>query len=127
MNHITMRGTVLSRGTVLVVDDDQDVANILQEVLEEGRYNVACAEDAAGALARLDRHPPDVVLLDCHLPKGGMSEILARADETGASVVLMSGNPEILAQLAAFGYPCLYKPFRLADLAAALDTALRRL
>ena len=53
-----------------------------------------------------------------------MTEILARADAMHLEVVLMSGDTEMLMHLAAFGYPCLRKPFRLADLLAAVDGGL---
>lgn len=54
-----------------------------------------------------------------------MSEVLTKAGATGAAIVLMSGHSELLTQLAASGYPCLHKPFRLAELSTAVDNALR--
>lgn len=110
---------------VLVVEDDADIADLVRTVLEEAGYVVDCARNASGALRLLGIRAADVVLLDCHLPGGGMSEVLARADAIGAGVVLMSGHSEMLVQLAAFGYPCLYKPFHLEELSTAISRALR--
>ena len=114
---------VAGNTAILVVEDDPDVREAVRSTLAES-YAVDCAEDVPSALSYFDAHRPGVVLLDCILPGGGMTEILARADAMHLEVVLMSGDTEMLMHLAALGYPCLRKPFRLADLLAAVDGGL---
>lgn len=111
--------------TVLLVEDDPDITSAVQALLEEEGYAVTSVGDAHDALACLERRRPEVVLLDCVLPGGGMHEVLAKADQIGAAVVLASGDPEILAPLAAFGYPCLHKPFSLRVLLTTLGKTLQ--
>ena len=56
------------RGSVLVVDDDDDNREVLREVLGEQGYAVTCARDGAEALALLAGLRPDVILLDLNMP-----------------------------------------------------------
>lgn len=110
--------------SVLIVEDDRDIITILDALLKEAEHEVACADGASEALRILDGNGPDVVLLDCHLPGGGMGEILTKADIAGSDVVLMSGDSALLAQFSAFGYSCLHKPFSFGALIAAIDACL---
>ena len=58
-----------SRKTLLVVDDDSDVRDVLQEVLEDAGYSVVCVEHGEEALAYLQLGPlPDAILLDLFMP-----------------------------------------------------------
>jgi DNA-binding NtrC family response regulator len=58
-----------SRKTLLVVDDDSDVRDVLQEVLEDAGYAVICVEHGEEALAYLQLGPlPDAILLDLFMP-----------------------------------------------------------
>jgi DNA-binding NtrC family response regulator len=55
--------------TLLVVDDDSDVRDVLEEVLEDAGYAVVCAEHGEEALAYLHASPaPDAILLDLFMP-----------------------------------------------------------
>jgi DNA-binding NtrC family response regulator len=55
--------------TLLIVDDDRDVRDVLQEVLEDAGYSVVCVEHGEEALAYLQVGPrPDAILLDLFMP-----------------------------------------------------------
>lgn len=112
---------------VLIVEDYHETPVTLDAILTETLPNIQCAGNAADALCILDEAPPDIVLLDCHLPNGGMCEILAKADTVGSRVVLMSAHPALLEEFSVFGYPCLRKPFCLQDLTAPVERALGEL
>jgi DNA-binding NtrC family response regulator len=57
------------RKTLLVVDDDSDVRDVLQEVLDDAGYSVVCVEHGEEALAYLQVGPlPDAILLDLFMP-----------------------------------------------------------
>ena len=56
-----------SPGAVLVVEDDEPHLQLLVEWLVRAGYEVRRATDGEAALADLDRHPPDLVMLDAHL------------------------------------------------------------
>jgi DNA-binding NtrC family response regulator len=60
--------TSLAR-TLLVVDDDPDVRDVLEEVLEDAGYVVICAENGQVAMDYLHNSPmPDAILLDLFMP-----------------------------------------------------------
>lgn len=53
---------------VLVVDDDPDIRNMLVFALEDAGFKVREAGDGEAALAALEEHPPDLVVLDLMMP-----------------------------------------------------------
>jgi CheY-like chemotaxis protein len=53
---------------VLVVDDDEDIRTVVCGCLAEEGYAVAAAANGYEALEAVAQHPPDVVLLDMHMP-----------------------------------------------------------
>ena len=108
--------------SLLVVEDDPELTELLHTALS-ATYAVECVGDVPDALASLDGRQPDAILLDCLLPGGGVTDILATARALACGVVLMSGLPDALTELANFGYPCLQKPFRIAALLEVLKTA----
>ncbi|WP_152732190.1 ATP-binding protein [Stutzerimonas stutzeri] len=122
-------GDIAPLGSVLLVDDDEEVAALVGEMLEHLGYRVtrtASANDALAALA--DGCTVDVVFSDVMMP-GGMNgvelarEIRVRA--LGIPVLLTSGYAEAAQQSAAAeGVHVLAKPYRLEDLASALHDAI---
>ena len=56
--------------TVLVVDDDRLLCNLLTELLTEAGYTVQCADDGE-ACGQIQRSSPDVVLSDIKMPRLG--------------------------------------------------------
>jgi CheY-like chemotaxis protein len=58
----------MTRGTVLVVDDDPILREIASEMLRQNGYEVWVAEDGAIALDRLAREQPDLVIMDMVMP-----------------------------------------------------------
>lgn len=62
-------GASFRRGVdALVVDDDPDVAQLLEVLLIDLGFRVRLAADAAGAIAEATRQPPDVLLIDVEMP-----------------------------------------------------------
>lgn len=55
-------------GTVLVVDDDRNAVDILQRLLTKEGFVVHCANGGREALAAVNAHPIDVILLDVMMP-----------------------------------------------------------
>jgi CheY-like chemotaxis protein len=78
--------------SVLIVEDDADLAGVLAQMLEDRHTRVRRVLDLAGALREIDDFDPDVVLLDLNLPDGEGSTIVnAIADgtlETDATVIV---------------------------------------
>jgi two-component system, OmpR family, response regulator len=112
-------------GTLLVVDDRVDICELVQSHLVEQGHSVASATDSAAARALLSREHYDVAIIDVLMPGEGGLSLAAWTARQGVRVLLMSGHPRTI-DLDADGphYPLLRKPFRLADLDAALATLL---
>jgi CheY-like chemotaxis protein len=108
-------------GTVLVVDDNPDVADVSAGMLEQLGYEAHKARDAAAALAAVEQHAFDLVLSDIVMP-GAMDGIaLARAlreRHPGLPVLLVTGYSQAAAE-AAPEFTVMRKPFQLAELSRA--------
>jgi DNA-binding response OmpR family regulator len=106
---------------VLVVDNEPLIRDMLQECLAAEGWEIVCAADADEALRVSPR--PDVALIEAVLP-GSVSgrDLGAQLEAEGVGVVMMSGQPAILEEMAEWnGRPVLAKPFRIAELLAALE------
>jgi PAS domain S-box-containing protein len=120
---------VSGQGTVLVVEDNAEVAEITASLVEQLGYQTARAENAAEALNRLQRGDKiDLVLSDVVMP-GGMNGI-ALAQEIGnhyphIPVVLTSGYSDVV-QTAQSRFSILRKPFQLSALEKSIREALER-
>ncbi|RYJ61991.1 response regulator [Pseudomonas songnenensis] len=116
-------------GSVLLVDDDEEVAALVGEMLEHLGYCVTHAGSASDALSALANGcKVDIVFSDVMMP-GGMNGVeLAREIRTralGVPVLLTSGYAEAAQQSAAAeGVHVLAKPYRLEELATSLRTAI---
>lgn len=120
--------------TVLVVDDEFGVAEVLQSILEDEGYRVATAINGKQALARLTELTPDLIMLDYMMPIMDGTQTLAaiRKDSMFANipVIMMSSLEEAAVRETCTGYNTfLRKPFRalavLKLVAQLLDTSAR--
>lgn len=55
--------------TLLVVDDEPEINNLVARIFEKRGYRVVAALDGAEALRRVGAEPPDLIMLDLNLPK----------------------------------------------------------
>lgn len=117
---------------VLVVEDESDVAEVIQRGLEELGLHCALAADAEAADELLARGEVDAVTLDLGMPgRGGLDwlESVATArPELARKTVVITGMelcPEKIERLTRCGAGVLAKPFTLQGLAEAVRTQLR--
>jgi CheY-like chemotaxis protein len=117
---------------LLVVDDNQDAAMSLAELLRFGGHPVHVAYDGPQALEAMREQRPDVVFLDLGLPGMDGFEVArrVRGDPALAGVRLVAltgyGQPADRAATEAAGFAAhLVKPVELAQLTGALDEALQ--
>ncbi|MEX2048171.1 MAG: response regulator, partial [Gemmatimonadota bacterium] len=118
--------------TVLVVEDEPSVRELISRILSEHGYRVLAAGDGAEALALVERHEArlDLLLTDVVLPGVSGSELVAilTAARPGLSVLAMSGYAgEGIAHGRRLddGVPFLAKPFSREALLSAVRDALR--
>ena len=117
--------------TAVVIDDDPDVQRLVARALEvEGVVSVTFW-DAESALAWMAQNPvPDIAIVDMHLPTmSGFAvcrELRANPRTSSMPLVLATARQEISDALAASAVGALFlrKPFRLAELRAAVAAAL---
>jgi DNA-binding response OmpR family regulator len=109
--------------TILVVDDDPVIQNLLALNFEMEGYSVATASDGAEALDSIAARRPDVVVLDVMMPKVDGIEVVRRmkADATTAAVpvLLLSARAQakdVSEGLEAGADAYMTKPFDPADL-----------
>ena len=108
-------------GAVLVVDDNPDVADVSAGMLEQLGYKVQRAQDAATALAAVDKHAFDLVMSDIVMPGTMDGLALARAlreRHPGLPVLIVTGYSQAAAE-AAPEFTVMRKPFQLAELSRA--------
>lgn len=117
-----------NQGQILLVEDDNEVAALVSEMLGQLGYDVTRASSAAAALGALaDGRPIDVIFSDIMMP-GGMNGVdLAREIRKRRSdipILLTSGYAEASVQEAeAAGIAILAKPYHIDELAVALSAA----
>jgi DNA-binding NtrC family response regulator len=119
------------RQTILVVDDEQDLRNLVASVLTEYGYKVITASGAAKAIALLAKMdtPPDLLLTDVVMPgmSGPMLADQMLAKFAGARVLFMSGYDErqvVQRYVVEKGFALIIKPFQLHNLCAAVKKAM---
>jgi PAS domain S-box-containing protein len=121
--------TTSTMGTVLVVEDDADVAELATKVLKDAGYAVAQAEHAPAALTALASGAPiDLVFSDIVLPRGMNGITLAHEVRTlypKLPVLLTTGYAEALADAEVEGLTILRKPYHRQDLLGVIDNMLR--
>jgi CheY-like chemotaxis protein len=119
-----------SLATVLLIDDDNDLRNMLAGALVNLGYEVEEAVDGPSALRVLDELRPDVMVVDFAMPGLNGAEVARKARDKwpGLPVVLASGYAETAAIEQAIGKDAklLRKPFRIDELLEAVSVAITR-
>ena len=121
-----------SRRTVLVVDDEPTITEVVARYLHRAGYRTAIAGDGTEALAAAGEQRPDLVVLDLMLPKIGGLEVMRRLrerDHARVPIILLTAKGEESdritgLRLGADDY--VVKPFSPAELVARIDAVLRR-
>jgi DNA-binding NtrC family response regulator len=94
----------MSKGSILVVDDESEIREGLEMLLASEGYGVSSAETGASGLAKLEEHPFDLLLLDVSLPDRNGLDMLReiRVRDPQLSVVLITAYGSIDMARAAF-------------------------
>jgi DNA-binding response OmpR family regulator len=114
--------------SVLVVDDDEAICDIVALALSDEGYAVACCTDPVDALGHLARRPPGLILLDLRMPTMD-AEVFVQAyralPRANAPIVIFSAMPNIENHAACLGaIGSITKPF---DLDSLISTVRRLL
>lgn len=117
--------------TILVVDDEKPIADILQFNLIKEGYTVICAYDGEEALEKVEEQQPDLMLLDIMLPKRDGMEVCREIRKKYDFPIIMltakgSEIDKVLGlEMGADDY--VTKPFSTRELIARVKANMRRL
>jgi two-component system response regulator RegX3 len=116
---------------VLIVDDEPDLSDSIAWRLEQSGFEVAVADEGRAALAAIERHQPDLVLLDLVLPGMSGIDVLREIRRTSEEVpvILVSGRSEEADRVVALEIGAddfVLKPFSPRELVARIRALLRR-
>jgi DNA-binding response OmpR family regulator len=120
------------RRTVLVVDDEPTISEVVARYLERAGYATATAGDGVEALRLAGECDPDLVVLDLMLPELDGFEVLRRLqadgeERTPVSLLTAKGeHDDKLAGLRRGADDYIVKPFSPSELVARVDAVLRR-
>ena len=117
--------------TILVVDDDPDIREILKDRLESMRYRVLEAGDGAEGLEIIEKQSPRLVFLDIEMPGMDGLKVLEeiRRRELDATVVMITAYATIERAVRAMrdgAYDFIPKPFEPEHIALTVKKALER-
>jgi two-component system, OmpR family, phosphate regulon response regulator PhoB len=116
-----------SRRTILLVEDDPVILEVIEFTLQRRGYCVQSARDGNAAMALIAQGLPDIAVLDMMLPGKSGFQITQRLKEESKErvfVVMMSGNTSIAHRDYALSTGVdrfLAKPFALAKLLEAVE------
>jgi len=116
--------------TVLVVDDEPMVREVLSAYLSRDGFTVSVAEDGSSALEQIEHDNPDLIVLDVMLPgTDGLSILSMVREQRDTPVILLSARGDesdrvLGLELGADDY--VVKPFSPRELATRVRTVLKR-
>ena len=116
--------------TVLVVDDERNIVELVRLYLEKEGFNVVAASDGEQALVQYERTGPDLVVLDLMLPKTDGFEVCRELRRRGDVPILMltarSEDVDAIVGLELGADDYVTKPFNPRALVARVKAILRR-
>ena len=116
--------------SVLVVEDDRNIAELLQMYLEKEGYAVTVAYDGGQGLAKFRAIQPDLVLLDVMMPvMDGWAVCRAIRGESKTPIIMLTAKSELddkVQGLRSGADDYVTKPFEMREILARIEAVLRR-
>jgi CheY-like chemotaxis protein len=118
---------------VLLVEDEEQLRRVMKDLLQREGYTVAEARDGIQALDEVDRHAPDVIILDLNLPGldgyGVLAQLRSRSATKEIPVMVLTAKGDEDNEVRVFELGAddfVTKPFRARSLTARLEAVLGR-
>jgi two-component system phosphate regulon response regulator PhoB len=119
---------------ILVVEDENSLATLLQYNLDKEGYQVALAGDGEEALLMIDERLPDLVVLDWMLPKVSGVEVCrrlrSRSETRNLPIIMLTARGEESDRVRGLDTGAddyIVKPFSMTELTARIRAVLRRI
>ena len=129
----TRRPALPKGATVLLVDDEDSLRRVMRDLLLRDGFDVVEARTGAEALDQVDRHAPDIVVLDLNLPGmdgySVLSELRTRPATQRIPVIVLTAKGDEDNEVRVFELGAddfLSKPFRAKALSKRLEVVLAR-
>lgn len=120
-----------SAKTIIVVDDNPDIVNIVKTILEGKGYDVMCAYSGAELFTKLKEKKPDLIILDIMMPEMDGLEVLTRLkgvpDTASLPVILLTAKVQYEDVLGGYKLGADYyitKPFTSTQLTNGINLLL---
>ena len=114
--------------TVMVVEDDANLAELVATELEIDGFHVETAQDGQVALDKMKRHPPDVIVLDLRLPGIDGLQVVRSCRENPETqrvpIIVTSGSHDALCERDLESLVYLQKPYSMDILIALVEDAV---
>lgn len=115
---------------ILIVDDDNDIAELISDVLTDEHYETTIKNDAESAYDELTKNSYDLILLDIMLPNMSGKELLNKVrDKIKCPIIFVTAKSNTLDKLLGFEIGAddyITKPFVIEELVARVKAHLRR-
>lgn len=120
----------MNKGTVLVIEDDKMIQNLMSTTLEISNYAYQIAPNAEQGILKAASYNPDVIILDLGLPDMDGIEVIKKVRSfSNIPIIVVSAridNEDKISALDAGADDYLTKPFNTEELLARIRVALRR-
>jgi CheY-like chemotaxis protein len=115
--------------TVLVIDDEVGIAEVLETIITAAGYRAILASNGRQALERIKDNPPDLIVTDFMMPvldgAGLIAALKALPEHRPIPVIMMSSLPESSVVSHCSGYAAfLRKPFRVGHVLQIIERVL---
>ena len=126
-----MKNETILKNTILIIEDEPDLANLLKEYLNTDGYNTHVINDGLAAQAWIDENQPSLIVLDLMLPgKNGLEICKDVRKNSAVPIIMTTAKVEEIdrllgLELGADDYIC--KPYSPREVVARVKTVLRRL
>ncbi len=116
--------------TILVIDDDINICEMLRVYLENEGYEVKTANDGADGISHFKIYEPDLVLLDIMLPKKDGWQVCREIREMSSKpVIMITAKGDVFDKVLGLELGAddfVVKPFDMKELSARIKAVLRR-
>ena len=115
---------------ILVVDDENDIAELIKDILEDEGYKVDIRNDGNGALEAVKENAYDLILLDIMMPDLSGTEVCASIRSiTSVPIIFVTAKTQLTSKLVGFEVGAddyITKPFINEELVARVKAHIRR-
>lgn len=115
---------------ILIVDDENDIAELISDILEDEGFKTDIRNDGASAINAVRENSYDLILLDIMMPNASGTEVCANIRNlTSAPIIFVTAKTQLIDKLVGFEVGAddyITKPFINEELVARVKAHLRR-